>query len=42
VQACGLDSSGLGQSPVASFSEHNNKPSVFVKGGEFLAKRSDY
>jgi hypothetical protein len=28
----------LGQSPVAWFSEHDNKPSGFIKGEELLAQ----
>jgi hypothetical protein len=33
---CGLDASGLGQGPVVGSSEHGNKSSGSIKGGEFL------
>jgi hypothetical protein len=32
---CGLDSSGLGQGPVAGCFEHGNERG-YIKGGEFI------
>jgi len=37
-----LDSSGSGWGAVAEFSEHGNKPSGSIKGGEFVDHLSDY
>jgi hypothetical protein len=36
VGRCGLDSSGSGQGPFAGFCEHDNEPSSYIKGGNFL------
>jgi hypothetical protein len=36
VGGCGLDSSGLGQRPMAGSCEHNNEPSASITDGEFL------
>jgi hypothetical protein len=38
---CGLDSSGLGQEPVAACCEHGNEPSGSLKGRIFLDYLSD-
>jgi hypothetical protein len=35
VGRCRLDSSGLGQRPMAGSCEHDNEPSGSIKGGEF-------
>jgi len=36
VKRSGLDTSGLGQGPVAHFSKYGNEPLVSIKGREFL------
>jgi hypothetical protein len=36
VRRCGLDSSGLGQGPVAGSCEDGNEPSGSIKDGAFL------
>jgi hypothetical protein len=36
VGSFGLVASDLGQEPVAGFCEHDNDPSVSIKGAEFL------
>jgi hypothetical protein len=40
--SCGLDSSGLGQGPVAVYCYHGNESSDSIKGGEFVEELSDY
>jgi hypothetical protein len=38
----GLDSTGMGQGPVADSCEHSTEPSSSIKGEEFLDYLSDY
>jgi hypothetical protein len=33
---CGLDATGSGKGPVAGCFEHDNQPSVSIKGREFF------
>jgi hypothetical protein len=41
VGRCGLDSCGSEQRPMAGCCEHDNEPSVSIKGGECLSQLSD-
>jgi hypothetical protein len=42
VRGRGLDSSGVGQGPVAGPCEHGNEPSGFIRGRGFLDSLSDF